>query len=112
MSPSLPNIAQAVISREKLEGYILNVEHRRGGHKARLLAQFGYTADNWRRLEYDIRRCIMDAEIETTRATMYGTRYEIVGLLNTPNGRDLRVRTVWQTDAGTNVPRLITLYPG
>jgi hypothetical protein len=44
------------------------------------------------------------------RTTEYGTRYEIRMTLETPLGAPLTVRTIWQIDDGTDVPRLITLY--
>ncbi|MGH7450629.1 MAG: DUF6883 domain-containing protein [bacterium] len=37
--------------------------------------------------------------------------YEIRAPLQTPSGRTLIVRTIWQIDEGTDVPRLITLVP-
>ena len=106
----LPNRALATIAQEKLTEYLLNSQHKRGGTKARLLAQFGYTVQNWRRLEADI-RCGLDAEVDLVRPTGYGTRYEIRMTLQTPRGMPLTVRTIWQINDGREVPRLITLYP-
>ena len=90
--------------------YLLNTRHKRGSTKARLLAQFGYTFQNWRRLEVDI-RSNLDTEVDLVRPTEYGTRYEIRMTLQTPLGVPLTVRTIWQIDDGREVPRLITLYP-
>jgi hypothetical protein len=88
----------------------LNAAHERGGAKAKLLAQFDYTADNWERLEADI-RAGLDADVDLARATAYGMRYEVRMALQTPVGKPLTVRTIWQVDGGTDFPRLITLYP-
>ena len=106
----LPNRALATIAQEKLTEYLLNTWHKRGGTKARLLAHFGYTIRNWRQLEADIRRGL-GTEVDLVRPTEYGTRYEIRMTLQTPFGMPLIVRTIWQIDDGTEVPRLITLYP-
>jgi hypothetical protein len=106
----LPNHALATIAQEKLTEYLLNTRHKRGGTKARLLAQFGYTVQYWRRLEADIRSGL-DIEVDLVRPTEYGTCYEIRMTLQTPLGVPLTVRTIWQIDGGTAVPRLITLYP-
>ena len=106
----LPNRALATIVREKLTEYLLNTRHKRGGTKARLLAQFGYTVQHWRRLEADIRSGL-DAEVDRVQPTGYGTRYEIRMTLQTPRGVSLTVRTIWQIDNGRESPRLITLYP-
>jgi len=106
----LPNSALAIIAQEKLTEYLLNTRHKRGGTKARLLAQFGYTIQNWRRLEADIRGGL-ETEVDIVRPTEYGTRYEIRMTLQTPLGVPFTVRIIWQIDDGSEVPRLITLYP-
>lgn len=106
----LPNRERAIIAQTKLIGYVLNLRHERGGSKARLLAQFGYTVDHWEQLEADIRRGL-HTEVEIVRSTAYGMRYEIRLTLQTPIARPLTVRTIWQIDTGTEVPRLLTLYP-
>jgi hypothetical protein len=106
----MPNPDRAVITSDKLVNYVLNVEHRRGGTKARALALFGYTPDNWTELETEIRSHLSEM-VDVVRPTPWGMRYEIVIALNTPVGRKFTVRTVWQVDDGTDFPRLITLYP-
>jgi hypothetical protein len=49
-------------------------------------------------------------EVDVVRTTEYGTRYEIRMTLQTPRGLPLMLRTIWQIDGGTDVPRLTTLY--
>jgi len=106
----IPNSERAVIAREKLTDYLLNVDHKRGGTKARLLAQFGYTVDNWEQLAADL-RANLAAEVDFVKTTLYGVRYEVRMVLQTPAARTLALRTVWQIDDGTDCARLITLYP-
>lgn len=107
----LPNRERAVIAAEKIVEYLLNTKHKRGGTKARLLVEFGYSADSWQRLDADIRLFHLNAQVDTVRETAYGTRYEIRAPLETPIGRSLNVRSIWQIDSGTGFPRLITLFP-
>ncbi len=107
----LPNRERAVIAPDKLTDYLLNVEHKREGTKARLLTQFGYNSDNWQQLEADIRLYHLDRDVDVVKETMYGMRYEIRAPLQTPSGRVLVIRTIWQVDEGTDYPRLLTLYP-
>ncbi|NCO42979.1 MAG: hypothetical protein COZ06_09105 [Armatimonadetes bacterium CG_4_10_14_3_um_filter_66_18] len=108
---TLPNADEAQTDTRKLTSYLLNAAHRRGGTKARLLVQFGHHREDWRRLESDIRASHLNAEVDATRQTSYGVRYEIRAPRNTPVGRPLRVRTVWQIDKGARAPRLLTLFP-
>ena len=42
----LPYADRAIIAADKLTGYLLNVSHKRGGSKARLLLSVGYRSDN------------------------------------------------------------------
>src|SRR5262249_40746814 len=41
----LPNIDRAVVSDDKLTGYLLNHAHPRGAAKARFLASFGFAVE-------------------------------------------------------------------
>jgi uncharacterized protein DUF6883 len=64
----------------------------------------------WGQLEADI--CSgLETEVDVVRTTEYGTRYEIRMTLQTPLGVPLTRQTIWQIDGGTDVHRLITLYP-
>jgi len=108
-SVKLPKREFAVIEPEKLTAYLLNLNHRRGGAKARLLLRFGYSLKDWQQLEADIRQYHLAADVTVIRETPYGTRYEIYTALQTPTNESLTVRTVWQIDNGQTVPRLITL---
>ena len=47
----IPNSDRVVIEPLKLTEYLLNSEHKRGGTKAKLLIQFGYSLENWQQLE-------------------------------------------------------------
>lgn len=107
----IPNANRAVIEPSKLTEYLLNTEHKRGGSKAKLLLQFGYSLDNWQQLEIDIRTFHLSQDASMMKETIYGTRYEITNELLTPSNRLLRVKTVWQIDQGTDFARLITLIP-
>ena len=104
----LLNRALAVMTQEKPPTYW--TPDTSGGTKARLLERFGYTVQNWRQLEADIRSGL-ETEVDVMRTTEYGTRDEIRMTLQTPRGLPLTLRTIWQVDGGTDVPRLMTLYP-
>ncbi|MEE9295067.1 MAG: hypothetical protein V3W34_08940 [Phycisphaerae bacterium] len=107
----MPNADQAVIAPEKIRDYLLNPTHRRGAAKARLLLSLGYRGEEWQRLDSDLRRQHLTADVDVSRETDYGTRFEIVAPLRGPGGRIVTFRTVWQIDTGTDLPRLITMYP-
>lgn len=105
------NAERAIIASEKLAGYLLNLSHRRGAAKARLLLNFGYRSDNPQALEADLRSQHLSRDVTGTSTNAYGVVYEIDGPITTPSGRAVQIRSVWQIDTGADVPRFITMYP-
>lgn len=107
----LPDAGKAIIERNKIERYLLDVDHPQGGTKARLLLSMGYDAHDWSQLESDLRKSHRKEDVVVVKTTSWGTRYELVGPLAGPSGDTVLFRSVWQIDLGTNTPRLITMYP-
>jgi hypothetical protein len=107
----LPNAHLALIEREKITEYLLNIGHRYGASKARFFAGFGFELTAWELLADALRKHAQSNELSRMVETPWGPRYEIEGKLNTPDGRQPRIRTVWQFDEGQIAPRLITAYP-
>jgi Domain of unknown function (DUF6883) len=105
------NADRAIIAMEKLTGYLLNVSHKRGGPKARLLQSVGYQLDNPQTLESDLRGQHLSLDVPRTHETAYGVVYEIEGHIKTPSGKSVRFCSIWQVDTGTDVPRFSTMYP-
>jgi hypothetical protein len=107
----IPNAARATIAARKLTAYLLNPSHKRGGGKARLLLSLGYRTDAPHHLESDLRTQHLSLDATGTTENAYGVIYEIDGPIRTPSGRIVRFISIWQIDTGSNVPRLITMYP-
>lgn len=108
---TVPNAGRAIIAAEKITGYLLNLSHKRGGPKAKLLLSVGYRPDAPERLESDLRTQHLPLQVTRTSQNAYGVVYEIDGPIRTPSGRSTRFCSVWQVDTGTDVPRFITMYP-
>lgn len=104
----LPKAELAVVEREKVVEYLLNAGHRYGASKARFFLAFGFEIDDWTVFAEALQRHGQRHEVTLVRQTGWGPRYEIDGELNTPNGREPRIRTVWQFGEGQIAPRLIT----
>ena len=107
----LPNAENAIIAEDKLAGYLLDLGHRRGGGKAKLLHSLGYKSQIWQRLADDLRQQHLTADVIEERDTVWGRRYEIVAPLTGPTGDTMLFRSIWQIDSGSDCPRLITMYP-
>jgi hypothetical protein len=101
--------SDSVISDRKLKEYLLSprVEDDKSG----FLAIAGYTSSHWRELEADLRNLIRAADADLTRSTTYGDIYEVKGSVVGPNGKTLRVISVWIRLKANNETRFVTLFP-
>jgi hypothetical protein len=85
------------IARIKLTQYLLRL--RNEDDKSKFLALAGYTLAHADRLLDDLRGLLaLDAEF--VRTTAYGDKYQICGTLTGPNGRALRVTSIWMIEEG------------
>ena len=107
----LPSAGKAIIEVGKLCDYLLSFTHPVGRFKAAFFANFGYTQDNWRRLEEDIRALISFHEAKQGQQSPYGRKYEVRGMITGPNGKSFAAVTVWIVLKGEDVPRFVTAYP-
>ena len=101
--------SDSIIAIEKMTNYLL--QWRPENDKSQFLAQAGYTDQHADRLARDIRRQLLTLAAEFEETTEYGEMYSIVGSLIGPNGRMLRVASIWMTEAATGHTKFITLYP-
>ena len=107
----LPNLDQAVMSEEKITGYLLNPQHPDGASKAKFFAAMGFSRTDWPVLAAALRRVAETAEVAQSVESAHGWKYIVDGPLETPNGRTPVVRTVWIIDHGWTAPRVVTAYP-
>jgi hypothetical protein len=99
----------SVIAPEKLRDYLLRP--RDDHDKSGFLAVAGYGRDSSSQLEADLRAQLLTLEAQPAGTTVYGEKFIITGALRGPNGRALRVRSVWMLDKATGLTKFVTLYP-
>lgn len=111
MANELPNRALAVVPEEKLTEYLLNELHPEGGPEAKFLKRFGYDLSTRDELERALLKLANAGEVSLVKRTIFCTKFVIKGRLDTPNGRNPSVETVWKIDNGEESPKLVTAYP-
>jgi hypothetical protein len=99
----------AKIPLEKITDYLL--VPREWDDKSKFLAQAGFTEDNPELLLQSIRELAESAEAVEDRANEYGVFLRAEGELTGPNGRVLRVVTVWLRWHLDGSVRFVTLKP-
>jgi hypothetical protein len=107
----LPNMEAAVVSDDKITGYLLSPTHRDGRHKAAFFLGFGFTGEAGHTLAAALLKHAADHEIAKVESTPFGTRYVVEGTIETPYGRTPSIRSVWFLETNQEVPRFVTAYP-
>ena len=107
----VPNVQHAEVAESKVVDYLLDTTHPEGRDKANFFLRFGFSPDRWEEFAYALRLLATSHEVTNTIASQTGLRYQVDGTLKSPDGRNPRIRTIWQINTGSSIPRLITAYP-
>lgn len=107
----LPYKEKAHIPREKLINYLLSETHAVGRSKAKFFRGFGFDETNVRQLERALLAIAQQERVIEINASVHGAKYVIDGLIRTPEGAAVRVRTVWIVETGQDAPRFVTAHP-
>ena len=107
----MPNRENLYLETSKLSEYLLSSANASGRHKASFFRRFGYNAENINEFAEALKYHGLTQEVTRVVDTPYGTRYNVEVPIDTPDGRNPRIRTVWQIEPGLPGPRLITAFP-
>ena len=108
----IPNGDRAVVAIEKLTEYALNPDHPTGGPKARVFrAVLGITIEHAELLQDALLEAARSSENAFFRQRRnFGDQYEIVFVMEGPNGNHSEVTSGWQIDTDSDYPRLTSCY--
>jgi len=107
----LPNKEKAYIPPDKLIGYLLSETHAVGKSKAKFFRSLGFDETTVEQLEQGLLAIARTERVKECKVSSHGTKYVIDGLLETPKGFVIYIRTVWIIEAGYENPRFVTAYP-
>ncbi len=107
----IPSADRAVIDQAKVQGYLLSRNHPVGRFKAAFFLALGYSPEDWRRLEADLRSQHLSKAAAPEEGTSYGQKYTIRATLVGPSGQSAEVVSVWVVRRGETFPRFVTAYP-
>ena len=105
----LPFPEKLRIDESKLVSYLLSQANSQG--KASFFLGFGFRPEAWSLFADALKAQARTNPVAVVVASPYGTRYSVDGELETPSGRQPRVRTVWILEEGSDELRLITAHP-
>ena len=107
----IPNADRAIIDPVKLHGYLLSRSHPVGRFKAAFFHALGYSSEEWRQLEADLRNQHLSQDVTLEDQTPYGQKYSIRATLIGPSGSSADVVSVWVVRTREELPRFVTAYP-
>lgn len=108
----IPEEYDLEIDHAKTRDYSLNLEHRIGGHKARLIEHLlGYTQEDYLAYEQFIRDNVRHHPISKVEISSHGTKYRVL----IPTGATTRMGevlllTAWIEEVRPKTLRLTTSY--
>ena len=107
----LPHAARARVERKKIVEYLLSSSHPDGSSKARFFRRFGFDPGDWEVFARALRKHARTHPVSDSVESRHGKRYSVDGAVETPDGRNPKVRTVWILARRSKSPRLITAHP-
>lgn len=107
----LPNAEGARVTRDKLKGYLLAHTHPIGRSKARFFRELGFDESNVQAFEQELITLARIEEVAETVPSPHGTKYVVDGVVRTPSGKAVKLRTIWIVEKGEDRPRFVTAYP-
>lgn len=107
----LPNAELAVVTEQKVAHYLLNPAHPDNGGKAEFFGKLGFRRAAWETLAKALRALARTAVVTSHAESPHGTKYVMIGRIESPDGKAAMVRTIWIVDSGQTAARLVTAYP-
>jgi len=108
----MPKLAGGrLVSEAKVCDYLLNADHPVGKAKATYFSHFGFEADHHVTLLKALLAHPDENTVVEVRANAYGVSSIVECRLQTPDGRDPCIRSVWFLETGSTIQRLVTAYP-
>lgn len=111
MSAKLPNAELAVIEQQKVQNYLLNLNHADGESKAKFFLARGFDGAAWQTMCDALRSQGQNNRVTKIVPTLWGTRYQVDCHCPTPDGANPCIRTIWEVSEQSDAPRLLTAYP-
>lgn len=107
----IPNNDQSYVADNKITDYLLSETHETGKHKADFFKSFGFTRSDIGTFKDSLSQHAVDRDIEVTKDSDYGTKYELKCQFMTPDKRNPCIVTVWIVEKGQEELKLVTAYP-
>ena len=108
----LPRVANATVAEAKITRYLLDPSHSdQAAGKAKFFEAYGFSQADWVTLQKALLDHPLIHEIAASATTLHGEKYEVRCSIETPDGRDPCIVTIWIVEPSDPDPRFVTAYP-
>jgi hypothetical protein len=107
----IPNAEYAIVPKAKVVNYLLSPTHFYGKTKEGFFTRFGFSLDEWEVFANSLKRFVQTTEMVREENSPFGKRFVVEGNLETPDGRNPFVRTIWFIENEEVIPHFVTAYP-
>lgn len=98
------------VEEKKLVDYLISLTHPVGRSKAKFFRGIGYDENSVDLLRNRLETMARSEKTVQRIETPYGAKHVIDGVLDTPTGKRVIIRTVWM-ECPNKVLRFVTAYP-
>lgn len=105
----LPDAGNALVEEAKVREYLLNAAHPGNLGKAALFQAFGFRSARWEEMRDALQKHPSANEVVRTTRSPHGAKYEVGCSLETPDGRNPCLTTIWIIEA-ERPPCLVIAY--
>jgi hypothetical protein len=106
----LPNAENALITDEKLYGFLVNRDHpRQAGHAELFFRLLGIDESNAENLRTALLDAARKLDAVPGQPSDFGVKYEIRFEMTSPRGV-FTILSIWMIRSGEDSPRLVTAY--
>lgn len=106
----LPNAKSLQVDKTKVIDYLLNLDHKVGGAKAKYFLKRGFTTEAWDLMAENLRLHGRTQTVTETSETRFGRKFTVECQIKTPDGKNPCILTAWIQE-GDHPPRLVTAHP-
>ena len=108
----LPNVANAIIADAKIARYLLDPTHSdQAAGKTKFFEAYGFSSAGW----MELKKALLDHprvnELAASVASPFGEKYEVRCSIETPDGRNPCIVSIWIIEPPDSDPRFVTAYP-
>lgn len=97
--------------KDKIENYLLSLASPHSRPRAIFFRSKGFIEANANLFERRLLEIIYRNEVTSTEHSPYGNKYIVDGIIETPVGDTISLRTTWIVENGKRKPKFVTAYP-